>query len=214
MIRAVGIVHCNPALGARFTEYTAEIEPGGSLSTAPPQRYAYLLEGSAVVEFDTAHHQLQLGSFVYLPENCEHRIRAETASRIAVIEKPYTPLAGLAPPAPRVGYEPSLSAESQLHDDGPQVRCLLPEDAAFDFAVNVLTYRPGASLPMVEIHLMEHGLLMLEGQGIYRLSDSWYPVQAGDFIWMRAFCPQWFGALGKTPARYLIYKDANRSPLA
>jgi hypothetical protein len=27
---------------------------------------------------------------------------------------------------------------------------------------------------------------------------------------MRAFCPQWFGALGKTPAKYLIYK-ANQS---
>ncbi len=61
---------------------------------------------------------------------------------------------------------------------------------------------------------MEHGLLMLEGGGIYRLGDNWYPVQAGDFIWMRAFCPQWFGALGKTRAKYLIYKDWNRSPLA
>ena len=39
---------------------------------------------------------------------------------------------------------------------------------------------------MVEIHVMEHGLLMLEGGGIYRLGDSWYPVEAGDFIWMGA----------------------------
>ena len=28
---------------------------------------------------------------------------------------------------------------------------------------------------MVEIHVMEHGLLMLEGGGIYRLGDRWYP---------------------------------------
>ena len=54
---------------------------------------------------------------------------------------------------------------------------------------------------------MEHGLLMLEGGGIYRLGDAWYPVAAGDFIWMAPFCPQWFGALGKQPAKYLIYKD-------
>ena len=213
MIRAVGIVHCSRALGARFTEYTAEIEPGGSLGSTPAQRFAFVLEGAAVVEFDNAHHELEPGSFVYLPEHCEHCIRAEAAARIAVIEKAYAPLAGLAPPTPRVGYAPSQS-EPLLLDDGPHVRSLLPEDAAFDFAVNVLTYQPGASLPMVEIHVMEHGLLMLEGQGIYRLTDSWYPVQAGDFIWMRAFCPQWFGALGKTPAKYLIYKDANRSPLA
>jgi (S)-ureidoglycine aminohydrolase len=30
---------------------------------------------------------------------------------------------------------------------------------------------------------------------------------------MAPFCPQWFGALGKQPAKYLIYKDWNRHPL-
>jgi glyoxylate utilization-related uncharacterized protein len=40
-----------------------------------------------------------------------------------------------------------------------------------------MTYDPGAALSMVEIHVMEHGLLMLEGGGIYRLGDSWYPVR-------------------------------------
>ncbi len=60
---------------------------------------------------------------------------------------------------------------------------------------------------------MEHGLLMLEGQGIYRLGDRWYPVAAGDFIWMAPYCLQWFGALGKVPAKYLIYKPWNRHPL-
>jgi (S)-ureidoglycine aminohydrolase len=73
-----------------------------------------------------------------------------------------------------------------------------------------MTYLPGATLPMVEIHVMEHGQLMLSGGGIYRLGDCWYPVAEGDFIWMAPFCPQWFGALGKTPAKYLIYKDWNR----
>jgi len=57
---------------------------------------------------------------------------------------------------------------------------------------------------------MEHGLLMLAGGGIYRLGDHWYSVTAGDFIWMAPYCPQWFGAIGKTPAKYLIYKDWNR----
>jgi (S)-ureidoglycine aminohydrolase len=30
---------------------------------------------------------------------------------------------------------------------------------------------------------------------------------------MAPFCPQWFGAIGKQPAKYLIYKDSNRHPL-
>ena len=53
-------------------------------------------------------------------------------------------------------------------------------------------------------------LAILAGGGIYRLGDGWYAVTAGDFIWMAPYCPQWFGALGKTPAKYLIYKDWNR----
>jgi (S)-ureidoglycine aminohydrolase len=73
-----------------------------------------------------------------------------------------------------------------------------------------MTFQPGAALPMVEIHVMEHGLAMLAGSGIYRLGEHWYPVVAGDFIWMAPYCPQWFGAIGKTPAKYLIYKDWNR----
>ena len=42
-----------------------------------------------------------------------------------------------------------------------------------------MTYQPGAALPMVEIHVMEHGLLMLAGGGIYRLGDHWYPGDRG-----------------------------------
>ncbi len=38
-------------------------------------------------------------------------------------------------------------------------------------------------------------------------------VQKGDVIWMASYCPQWFVAMGKSPARYLYYKDVNRDPL-
>jgi (S)-ureidoglycine aminohydrolase len=80
-------------------------------------------------------------------------------------------------------------------------------------AVNVFTFQPGSALPLVEMHVMEHGLLMLAGQGVYRLDDAWYPVREGDAIWMAPFCPQWFVAMGKTPAQYLYYKDVNRDPM-
>jgi (S)-ureidoglycine aminohydrolase len=110
------------------------------------------------------------------------------------------------------GQESRVEAKPLMGDDGLLVRTLLPDNPSFDFAVNTMTYQPGASLPMVEMHVMEHGLLMLSGGGIYRLGEHWYPVTAGDFIWMAPYCPQWFGALGKTPAKYLIYKDWNRHP--
>ena len=106
-----------------------------------------------------------------------------------------------------------MTALPLMGDETLRVKSLMPDGTPYDFAVNTMTYDPGAALSMVEIHVMEHGLLMLEGGGIYKLSDSWYPVEAGDFIWMGAHCPQWFGALGKKPAKYLIYKDWRRHPL-
>jgi (S)-ureidoglycine aminohydrolase len=136
------------------------------------------------------------------------------ASRATVIEKPREPLGANPAPAAFTGDERAIAPQSLMGDPWLEVRTLIPStDLNFDFAVNTMTFQPGASLPMVEVHVMEHGLLMLEGGGIYRLGDRWYSATAGDFIWMGPYCPQWFGAIGKTPAKYLIYKDWNRHPL-
>ncbi len=130
-----------------------------------------------------------------------------------MIEKRYESLPEKPAPSSFIGSEDAVAAQPLGGDEGLQVRALLPADLTFDFAVNTMTYAPGAALAQVEVHVMEHALLMLEGGGIYRLGDDWYPVTAGDFIWMAPYCPQWFGAIGKQPAKYLIYKDFNRVPL-
>ena len=212
---ATAIVLAAPAMGAAFTQYIAELETAGYVGPAPTgcQRFLYVLDGEVNVEISRRKHRLAKDGYAYLPARTNHRVRAVSPSRVAVIEKPYAALEGAGSPKVLLGDERSVVAQP-LGDDALQVRTLLPADPAFDCAVNTMTYQPGASLSMVEIHVMEHGLLMLEGGGIYRLGEKWYPVVAGDFIWMAPYCPQWFGALGKTPARYLIYKDWNRHPLA
>lgn len=209
MQRATAIVHVNPAIGAGFSQYTVEIDPGGTLSPASAQRFLYVIAG----EVSIGEQVVAVGGFCYSPEGDRRTVTARAESRVAVIEKPYRPLPGLEPAPFLSGNERDISPLPLGGDDALLVRSLLPGAAGFDFAVNTMTYLPGASLSMVEIHVMEHGLLMLEGGGIYRLGERWYPVSAGDFIWMAPYCPQWFGALGKTPARYLIYKDWNRPPL-
>jgi (S)-ureidoglycine aminohydrolase len=213
MAKAVAIVHASPALGAAFTQYSAELEAGGALGDCAYQRFVYVLKGSVRLAFAGAEHSLVQDGYAFLPQGLPHRISAAAPSRLAVIEKPYQPLAGVAAPAPMVASESSVNGQPLMGDADLTVRGLLPDTMAFDFAVNTMTYQPGAALGMVEVHIMEHGLLMLEGGGIYRLDDAWYPVAAGDFIWMGPYCPQWFGALGKTAAKYLIYKDWNRHPL-
>ena len=208
------IVHINPALGAKFTQYTAEFEAGGELGATSAQRFIFVIAGSVKVETEGKSKKLTANGYAYVPEGLDHRIVAAKASRLAVIEKNYQPLDSVKPPQLMISSEDAVDSHPLGDDPTLQVKCLLPDEMSFDFAVNTMLYQPGAALSMVEMHVMEHGLIMLEGGGIYRLGDSWYPVTAGDFIWMGPWCPQWFGAIGKVPAKYLIYKDWNRHPLA
>jgi (S)-ureidoglycine aminohydrolase len=211
--RGVVVVHVSPAVGAGFTQYTAELESNGVMDAASAQRFVYVLSGSVDVAAETGFHTLEPGGYAYVPAGLDCRITARKESRLAVIEKPYEPLGEMDAPGLLVEDEAAVKSAPLNGDEDLQVRSLLPDPSTFDFAVNTMTYQPGASLSQVEIHVMEHGLLMLEGGGIYRLGNDWYPVKAGDFIWMAPYCPQWFGALGKTAAKYLIYKDWNRHPL-
>jgi (S)-ureidoglycine aminohydrolase len=208
------ILHVGPALGAKFTQYTAEFEVGGELGGTPAQRFIFVIEGRLKLEVDGKSSELSARAYAYLPQGLHHRVTATTRSCVAVIEKHYHVLDSVNPPQMIVSNEDAFSSHPLGDDPGLQVKCLLPDEMSFDFAVNTMVYQPGAALSMVEMHVMEHGLIMLEGGGIYRLGDSWYPVTAGDFIWMGPWCPQWFGAIGKVPAKYLIYKDWNRHPLA
>ncbi|HLV87769.1 MAG TPA: (S)-ureidoglycine aminohydrolase [Candidatus Sulfotelmatobacter sp.] len=214
MKKCAAIVHIGPALGAAFTEYTAEFEGGGELGGTSAQRFVYVMEGALSLELDGKKKKLGPRGYAFIPEDTEHRISASKASRAAVIEKAYQSLDSADTPKAIVSSEDAVPAQALNNDSALHVKCLLPDQPSFDFAVNTMLYQPGAALSQVEIHVMEHGLIMLEGGGIYRLGDSWYPVTAGDFIWMGPWCPQWFGAIGKVPAKYLIYKDWNRHPLA
>ena len=207
------VVHIAPRAGAAFTQMTAEFAAGGTLGPTPAQRFVYVIEGSLELQAERKTHTLGIGGFAYLPQGAAHQIRALTKARAVVIEKSYRSQPGTAAPIVVVGEESAVAPAPLMGDEALRVRSLMPDGDAYDFAVNTMTYDPGAALSMVEIHVMEHGLLMLEGGGIYKLGDSWYPVEAGDFIWMAPYCPQWFGALGKTPAKYLIYKDWRRHPL-
>jgi (S)-ureidoglycine aminohydrolase len=222
----VAIVHVAPAVGAAFMQMTIELEPNGTLTQGPTQRLLYVLEGELTLEEPgkAEPHALVAGGYAYLPSGYPHTLTATTEARVAVIDKPFLPLDPMhqedpdtddAVPFPwfLIGREQEIAPVALGGDEGLLVRSLLPDSIAFDFACNTMTYAPGAALSQVEIHYMEHGLLMLEGGGIYRLGDSWYPTTAGDFIWMAPYCPQWFGAIGKTPAKYLIYKDFNRHTL-
>jgi (S)-ureidoglycine aminohydrolase len=157
---------------------------------------------------------VKAGAFFFAPAGEAWSITAPKAgTRVTLFQKKFGPLASVAKPRAIIGDAAKVKGEPFLGDPDARLQVLLPDAPEFDLAMNIFTYQPGATLPFVETHVMEHGLLMLAGQGVYRLEESWYPVAAGDAIWMASYCPQWFVAMGKSPASYLYYKDVNRSAL-
>jgi (S)-ureidoglycine aminohydrolase len=211
--RSMGVMLITPRIGARLVQYLAMMESGGipAAPAAGVERVIFVLEGEIGVRLpDQKERTLGAGGFAYDPPGGSLVWRALTACRLNVFEKRYRPLVGMAPPVAVCGHEWEVEGVPFLGDPAAVLRTLLPSDLAYDLAVNVFTFEPGAALPLVEVHVMEHGLLMLEGQGVYRLADDWYPVRQGDVIWMGPFCPQWFVAMGKSVARYLYSKDVNR----
>jgi (S)-ureidoglycine aminohydrolase len=218
--RASAVIHISPELGARFQQYTAILEAGGrsAMPGASVERMVYVLAGDLSTDFPAARNDapaglLSPGGYAFFPAGTEHAMTAITAARLLVFEKIYRPLAGAEPPSVVVGRESDVQGEPFQGDSAARLKTLLPREPAFDMAVNIFTYQPGATLPQVEVHVMEHGLLMLAGAGVYRLGDDYHSVAAGDVIWMASYCPQWFVAMGKQPARYIYYKDVCRDDL-
>jgi (S)-ureidoglycine aminohydrolase len=210
---AACVVLVSAQLGAKFTQYFAHLEAGGQSMATEYERFVFVVSGTVRLEL-RGSRTLTASDYAYLPAASPATLSADAPATLCVFERRYLPLAGVPAPEPVFGNERDLPGEAFLGDDGVTVRKLLPERSSFDLMLSTMTFRPGSSLPFAETHVMEHGLLMLSGGGIYRLSESWYPVTEGDVIYMAPYCSQWFGALGKREAKYLLYKDVCRDPFA
>ncbi|XP_038975498.1 (S)-ureidoglycine aminohydrolase isoform X2 [Phoenix dactylifera] len=200
-INTLGAYLISPAMGSHFTMYLTKMQEN-SKSGLPPEdveRFVFVIQGSAILSNNSGiNHKLPVDSYAYLPANVEHTLKCDKTATLIIFERRYAILQDHYPEQiiGSTDKQPLLETPGEVFE----LRKLLPTSASYDFNIH-------------EVHYNQHGLLLLEGQGIYRLGDSWYPVQAGDAIWMAPFVPQWYAALGKTRSRYLLYKDVNRNPL-
>lgn len=213
---ATAVILINEALGAKFAQTLVTFQSGGRAEFPADERqtFGFLMSGGATLALDGRKQKLSAGGFFYAPASEAWSVSAPRAgAQLMLFQKRYVPLAGTSAPRAIIGDAAKVAGGPFLGDPAANLQVLLPDEPAFDMAVNLFAYQPGGHLPFVEIHVMEHGLVMLDGQGIYRLEDSWYPVRAGDVIWMAPYCPQWFVAMGPVPARYLYFKDVNRAAL-
>jgi (S)-ureidoglycine aminohydrolase len=201
-----------PAMGARFAQYLLDVRAGGGSEQALRagiETFFYVLEGGVTLEAGGRRHALGSGGYAYLKPGSRFALSAKAPARVLWLKKVYQPF-GSKGPEDVVGEEASVKGEPFMEVAELLLKTLLPVDPAYDMAMNIFTFPPGFSLPITETHVMEHGLYMLEGQGLYYLGDRWREVQAGDFIWMGPYCPQSFYATSSIAARYIYYKNVNR----
>ena len=205
----------NEAMGANLCQTLVSALQNTRLegSTVQSQIFFYMVQGTATVVVNGQQQQLGTGQFVYVPINSTYLFsNIEFGSQLLTFHKEYEPLTGFDVPEMMFGDSANIEGPTYLGDPALRLQVLLPADLRFDMAVNIFTYYPGGHLPMVETHVMEHGLMYLQGQGVYMLDHQWYPVKKGDSIWMAPYCQQWFTAMGKEPAVYIYYKNVNRFP--
>jgi (S)-ureidoglycine aminohydrolase len=220
----VARVLCSPAIGAAFAMYLIDVPAGKgalALTDGSVECFVYVRSGAVTVPHNPKDEPVQdrvdsrvgQDQYVFIPADWDGELVAREPSQLIVVRKRYEPL----PPDPTVHRATFVMGTVQYVEEKPfmnnphaRLKALLPDDVRFDMAMNVFTFVPGHGLPYVETHVMEHGLLVLEGKGLYYLDGEWMEVEKNDFIWMGPYCPQSFYATGTTPARYLYYKNVNR----
>ena len=203
-----------------FAEYLVELIPGGMSEAPEPDTEAqaalFMLRGKLELEIDGQTHILDPGSFAYLPAGFEWKVlnRHDDKTNFVWVRKRYQPLTGFDPVEPFVTHDEDVPPEFMHGHEArwSTQRFMDPGDMRHDFHMNIVTFHPGGNIPFAETHVMEHGLYVLQGRGVYYLNENWVEVEEGDFLWLRAFCPQACYAAGDEPFRYLLYKDVNRHP--
>jgi (S)-ureidoglycine aminohydrolase len=201
-----------------FSQYIVEVAPGGGSDrpeTDPQAEGAlFLVDGRVDLTVEDQTHALTAGSFAFLPPGTPWAVRNSSAEPVTFhwIRKSFVAVDGMEAPPVVITHMDDVEPTAMPDTDNAWVttRFLDPDDLRHDMHVNVVTFQPGAVIPFAETHVMEHGLYVLEGKAVYRLNQDWVEVQEGDFMWLRAFCPQACYAGGPGQFRYLLYKDVNR----
>jgi (S)-ureidoglycine aminohydrolase len=200
-----------------FSHYIMEVSEGGGSTKPEPDRGAqgaiFVVEGDLDLTVNGDAAAIGVGGFAYIPAGTEWTAAvARGTCRFHWIRKRYEAVEGLEAPEFFTANEGDIAPNPMPDTEGrwATTRFVDPIDLRHDMHVTIVTLEPGAVIPFPETHVMEHGLYVLEGKAVYRLNQDWVEVEAGDYMWLRAFCPQACYAGGPGRFRYLLYKDVNR----
>jgi (S)-ureidoglycine aminohydrolase len=201
-----------------FSQYIMEVAPGGGSvqpeSDMDAEGVIFVVEGSGKLHLNGQDNNLVPGSYAYIAAGEQWRFHNSSASHVRFhwVRKAYEVAPNIEKPKSFVTHESKATTVAMPDTNGAwsTTRFVEPTDLRYDMHVNIVNFEPGGVIPFAETHIMEHGLYVLEGKAVYRLNNDWVEVEAGDFMWLRAFCPQACYAGGPSRFRYLLYKDVNR----
>lgn len=201
-----------------FSHYIVEVSRGGGSNRpdleAGAESVLFMVEGTATLILNGESHSLRAGSYAFLAPGADWRLHNGDSERAEFhwIRKLYEPVEGIDPPESFVTHDSAVTPTPMPDTNGcwATSRFVESTDMRHDMQVNIVTFQPGGVIPFEETHVMEHGLYVLEGKAVYKLNRDWVEVEAGDYMWLRAFCPQACYAGGPGTFRYLLYKDINR----
>ena len=203
-----------PALGASFVQYLIDLPAGkrGRFDAdSQIETFFFILAGAGT--FTNGHGvkmSVKPGHFGLTPPGEATHLIADEPMRAIALRKKFESAPGIEQFQGHYGHESDVKPETWADNPHSRLQTLIPDELQYDMAMNIFTFDPGHGLPYVETHVMEHGLLFLQGKGMYYLDGEWVEVEEDDFIWMGPYCPQSFYATGPTPSRYLYYKNVNR----
>ncbi|OOY26145.1 (S)-ureidoglycine aminohydrolase [Thioclava sediminum] len=203
-----------------FAELVVEVAPGGGSDNPEPdpegQSVIFVLAGHIRLVIEGVGHELDAGGYAYLAPGAQWSVAndQDTPGTFVWVRKRYERVPGIDAPESFVTADQDKLPLEMPNTSGywSTSRFVDPNDLRHDMHVNIVTFMPGGTIPFAETHVMEHGIFVLQGRGVYLLNQDWIEVEEGDFMWLRAFCPQACYAAGRRPFRYLLYKDVNRHP--
>lgn len=203
-----------------FSQYIMEVAPNGGSDNPEPDRKAqgilFVTSGELTLILEGKPHKMAEGGYAYIAPKSQWSVKNNSGENVSFhwIRKKYQKIKDLKTPKSFVTNEQDIApiAMPETNEKWTTKRFVDPNDLRHDCHVNIVSLEPEAQIPFAETHTMEHGLFVLQGSAKYRLNEDWIDVEAGDYMWLRAFCPQACIATGSTQFRYLLYKDVNRHP--
>jgi (S)-ureidoglycine aminohydrolase len=156
----------SPAVGARLAQALL-ILPAGAGTDAPVdnglEHFFYVQKDSLTVKIGGRETALPPGGYVYVPAGTPFTLNSLCAkeARAVWVKRPYQSAPGVPAPGVILGHRDDARRE----DNGPRWRSFLLGNKALsmDFEMNIIWYAPGAHFWCIETHIMEHGMVMLQG---------------------------------------------------